>query len=130
MALEKCSQYRKAPAVWKAGESHYGGDTRSTGEPGKKYLRALDVKTGRVTWEMPLEGPGNTWGGVMSTAGGVVFFGNDSGDFSAADAKSGKLLWTFPANQAWKSSPMTYTVGGKQMVAVAAGSSIIAFGVK
>lgn len=130
MALEKCSQYRKAPAVWEAGKSHYGGDTRSTGEPGKKYLRALDVKTGRVAWELPQEGPGNTWGGVLSTAGGLVFFGNDSGDFSAADAKSGKLLWTFPANQAWKASPMTYTIGGKQVIAVAAGSSILAFGVR
>jgi alcohol dehydrogenase (cytochrome c) len=50
MALEKCSLYRKAPAQWEAGKSHYGGDTRSTGEPGKKYLRALDIRTGRVAW--------------------------------------------------------------------------------
>ena len=51
-------------------------------------------------------------------------------DLSAADAKSGKLLWSFPANQPWKASPMTYTAGGKQFIAVAAGSSIITFGVK
>jgi alcohol dehydrogenase (cytochrome c) len=130
MALEKCSLYRKAPAQWEAGKSHYGGDTRSTGEPGKKYLRALDIRTGRVAWEVPQEGPGNTWGGVLSTAGGLVIFGNDNGDLSAADAKSGKLLWSFPANQPWKASPMTYTAGGKQFIAVAAGSSIITFGVK
>ncbi|MGH9723001.1 MAG: PQQ-dependent dehydrogenase, methanol/ethanol family [Bryobacteraceae bacterium] len=129
MALEKCSVYRKAQDTWQAGRSYYGGSTRTPpGERGKKYLRALNLQTGKLAWELPLDGPGNTWGGVLSTDGALVFFGDDSGAFAAADAASGKRLWQFNANQNWKSSPMTYVAGGRQYVAVAAGSLILAFG--
>ena len=79
-------------------------------------------------WEVPQAGGRNSWGGVLSTAGGVVFFGEDSGTFMAVDAKSGATLWTFPANQFWTASPMTYSFDDTQYVAVAAGSAIIAFG--
>ena len=48
MALEKCDIYTKSPAVWKAGESYYGGSTRRVpGEVPKKFLRALDLQTGQ-----------------------------------------------------------------------------------
>jgi alcohol dehydrogenase (cytochrome c) len=47
----------------------------------------------------------------------------------AADAKTGKPLWSFQTNQTWKASPMTYLFDGKQYVGVAAGSNIIAFGI-
>lgn len=130
-SLEKCTIYSKRPAEWKAGESHYGGDTRRVpGERGRKYLRAIDLATGELRWEIPQDGPASTWSGVLSTAGGLVFFGHDNGDFAAADATSGKVLWTFPANTGWKASPMTYLHGGRQYVATAAGSSIIAFALK
>jgi alcohol dehydrogenase (cytochrome c) len=48
-------------------------------------------------------------------------------DLIAVDALSGKPLWSFPTNQSWKASPMTYMFDGKQYVAIAAGPSIIAF---
>jgi glucose dehydrogenase len=64
----------------------------------------------------------------MSTAGGLVFYGeSDGGAFVAADARTGKILWTFNTGQAWKAGPMTYTTDGKQYVGVAAGSTIMAF---
>ena len=127
-ALEKCTIYSKRDAVWQAGQTHYGGDTHNVpGERGKKFLRAIDLATGQLRWEIAQDGPANSWGGVLSTAGGLVFFGHDGGDFAAADARSGKLLWRFPANQLWKSSPMTYTAGGRQYVVTAAGSNILAF---
>ena len=63
----------------------------------------------------------------MSTAGGLVFFGEDSGAFTALDARTGKLLWYFQTNQLWKASPMTYMANGKQYIAVASGSNVIAF---
>ncbi|HTM47108.1 MAG TPA: PQQ-dependent dehydrogenase, methanol/ethanol family [Bryobacteraceae bacterium] len=129
MALEKCSIYSKRPELWQAGKSYYGGDTkRVRGEPGRKYLRAIEPSTGKIVWELPQKGPANTWGGVLSTDGGVVFFGGDDGAFSAADARNGKLLWSFPANQLWKASPMTYEAEGRQYVAIAAGAAIVAFG--
>ncbi len=129
MALEKCSIYSKSSAEWQPGQSFYGGATREvTGEPGRKLLRAIDIRTGRIAWEYEQVGPANSWGGVLSTAGELVFFGDDSGAFAAADAKTGKTLWHFHTNQIWKASPMTYAVEGKQYVAVAAGSNILAFG--
>jgi alcohol dehydrogenase (cytochrome c) len=63
----------------------------------------------------------------MSTASGLVFFGENSGSFAAADAASGKVLWSFPTNQVWKASPMTYTFDNRQYVAIAVGQSIMAF---
>ncbi|MGE0129487.1 MAG: PQQ-dependent dehydrogenase, methanol/ethanol family [Blastocatellales bacterium] len=129
MALEKCVIYSKSPQPWERGKSFYGGATRDApDEPGRKYLRAIDVQTGKTIWQYPQIGPGNSWGGALSTAGGLVFFGDDSGAFAAVDAKSGKPLWYFHTNELWKASPMTYVAGGKQYVAVAAGSNILAFG--
>ncbi len=72
-------------------------------------------------------GRANSWGGVLSTAGGVVFFGDDSGAFTAVDAENGKVLWSFAANARWRASPMTYQFDGHQYVGVANGSTIMAF---
>jgi alcohol dehydrogenase (cytochrome c) len=65
--------------------------------------------------------------GLLSTASGLVFFGENSGGFMAADAATGKPLWQFPTNQTWKASPMTYMFDHQQYIAVAAGSNILAF---
>lgn len=73
-----------------SGKSFYNGDTRTVpNEPGKKFLRALDPNTGKIVWEVPQTGQGRTWGGVLATDGGVLFYGADNGDFAAVDAKSG-----------------------------------------
>src|SRR5262249_17628962 len=93
IALEKCDIYRKSPEPWERGKSFYGGGTREAPEgPGRKYLRAIDLQTGKTVWQYPQIGPGNSWGGALSTAGGLVFFGDDSGAFAAVEAKSGKPL--------------------------------------
>lgn len=128
MTLDKCSIYTRAEAVWKPGQSFYGGDTRNVpGEPGTKVLRAIDLQNGKIAWEVPQLGPANSWGGVLSTTSGLLFYGDDSGAFAAVEAKTGKPLWNFHTNQLWKASPMTYMADGRQFVAVAAGSNIVAF---
>jgi PQQ-dependent dehydrogenase (methanol/ethanol family) len=104
-------------------------------EPGQMFLRAIDLETGKRVWELPQVGTADSWGGVLSTAGGVVFFGEDSGAFGAADAKTGESLWHIQTNSSarlgdghsWRASPMTYLVGGKQYVAVASGPNILCF---
>jgi alcohol dehydrogenase (cytochrome c) len=58
-----------------------------------------------------------------------VIFGEENGALMAADAKTGKPLWSFQTNQTWKASPMTYLFDGKQYVGVAAGSNVMAFGI-
>jgi PQQ-dependent dehydrogenase (methanol/ethanol family) len=98
--------------------------------PGKRYLRALSIDTGQIIWEVPLVGPtdGKRLAGVLGTAGGLVFYGDPSGDFVAVDDRTGKTLWHFPLNATFKTSPMTFTAGGQQYVAIAVGSTIMCFG--
>ena len=59
-----------------------------------------------------------------------MIFGEDGGALMAADAVTGKPLWSFQTNQTWRASPMTYMFDGKQYVAVAAGSTIIALAIQ
>ncbi|MGH9433756.1 MAG: PQQ-binding-like beta-propeller repeat protein, partial [Terriglobia bacterium] len=98
--------------------------------PSKKYLRALNIETGKVVWETPFIGPagGKRWAGVLATAGGLIFYGNPSGDVVAADETNGRPLWHFPTNERMKASPMTFMADGKQFVALAAGPNIMCFG--
>jgi alcohol dehydrogenase (cytochrome c) len=127
--LEKCTLYaRSVPREWKAGQSYYGGTTKDVpDEPGQKVLRAIDFKTGQVAWELPQAGAAQSWGGTLTTASGLVFFGEDSGALMALDASTGRHLWHFQANTLWKASPMTYMFDGAQHLAVAAGPNILSF---
>jgi PQQ-dependent dehydrogenase (methanol/ethanol family) len=121
MAVEDCNIYRKAGL---GGYIPHFDPAR----PPSKYLRALDIETGKIVWEVPQVGPPEAnYSGVLSTAGGLVFYGETGGTFAAVDAKTGKALWHFPTGQQWKASPMTYTAGGRQYVAIAAGGNILSF---
>jgi glucose dehydrogenase len=63
-------------------------------------------------------------GGILATAGGVVFAGEANGRFRAYDATNGKVLWTFNAGAGVNAPPSSYSVGGKQYVVVAAGGNV------
>jgi alcohol dehydrogenase (cytochrome c) len=129
--LERCSVYIKRPTEWQAGKSFFGGTVNSVpNDKPEKILRAIDIQTGRIAWELPEMGAGDSWGGVLSTAGGIVLFGDDGGWLSAVEAKTGKRLWHFAVNDLWKASPMTYVFDGKPYVAVAVGSGIVAFSLR
>jgi PQQ-dependent dehydrogenase (methanol/ethanol family) len=118
MAAEDCGVFRTKGRIYGANV-----DVKS---PGQRFLRAIDPQTGKIVWEKPLTGSHEAnYSGVLSTAGGLVFHGETAGGFAAVDAKTGKTLWYFPTNDAWRASPMTYMVEGRQYVAVAAGSNII-----
>jgi alcohol dehydrogenase (cytochrome c)/quinohemoprotein ethanol dehydrogenase len=82
-------------------------------------LIAWDPVAQRERWRVQYRGPWN--GGVLSTAGGLVFQGSAAGDFAAFDAGSGRRLWTFPAQTGVVAAPVTYTIDGQQYVAVMAG---------
>jgi alcohol dehydrogenase (cytochrome c) len=127
---EWCSVLTRTPTEWAAGKGFMGGSFRvAVNDPQPaRVLRAIDIQTGRVVWQVAHAGTRNSWGGVLSSAGGVVFFGEDSGAFVAADAVDGRMLWQFQTSQFWNASPMTYVFDQQQFVAVANGSSIIAFG--
>ena len=128
-ALERCNVFSKRDMQWESGKGYMGGAARpAPGESFEKSLRAVNIQTGKIAWDLPqITGTLTASAGVLSTASGLVFFGENSGSFMAADATTGKPLWEFPTNQVWKASPMTYVFDNKQYVAIAAGQSIIAF---
>lgn len=99
-------------------------------QTGQRFLRAINIDTGDIAWEIPQPGPARakTWTGVLATAGGLVFYAHPNGGFAAVDQRNGKTLWQFPTNVRMKASPMTFTVEGRQYVAVAAGPNILCFG--
>ncbi len=82
-------------------------------------LVAWDPVNQREVWRYQHAGPWN--GGVLSTAGNLVFQGSLIGEFAAYDATSGERLWAFPAQTGVAAAPATYTANGEQHVAVAVG---------
>jgi alcohol dehydrogenase (cytochrome c) len=129
--FEKCGVYTKHDGdAWESGKSYLGGSQRTADElKPQRVLKAIDIRTGAVAWELPQPGTANSWGGTLATASGLVIFAEEGGALMAADAVTGQPLWSFHANAAWRASPMTYMFDGKQFIAIAAGPDIIAFSV-
>ncbi len=84
-------------------------------------FKAWDPVSGKEVWSIKEDLP--ILGGAMSTAGGLVFYGNTKGELKAVDAKNGSVLWTFRVGTGILQSPVTYPAGGKQYLAVVAGRS-------
>ena len=128
-AIESCGVYLKRQVDWQAGRGFMGGSSRNApGVQPQRFLRAIDIHTGKIAWELPQVGSGESRSGTLATAGGLVFFGEDSGSLMAADSASGKVLWHFQTSQSLRASPMTYVFDNKQYVALASGSNILVFG--
>jgi len=84
-------------------------------------LSAVNIDTGKVAWKFDTEQP--LIGGVLATAGDLVFNGEGNGYFRAFDARTGKKLWEYQAGAGVNAPAVSYMVGGKQYVAVAAGGN-------
>jgi alcohol dehydrogenase (cytochrome c) len=126
---DKCGIFTRTDETFKAGRGFMGGsNSADLSIPSQRVLRAFDIHTGKAVWELPQTGMAESWGGVLSTAGGVVMYGADDGAFAAADAKTGKLLWSFPTSQDPHNSLMTYMFDNKQYIVTAMGSDLLAFG--
>jgi len=106
-----------------------GSPTGYPDQTGQRFLRALNIETGEIVWEVPQPeaAKAKTWAGVLATAGGVIFYGKPNGGFEAVDDRDGKLLWRFETNVRMKASPMTFQFAGRQYIAVAAGPNILCF---
>jgi alcohol dehydrogenase (cytochrome c) len=91
-------------------------------------VRALDVSTGKVRWQYdrPLRADTPQTGGLLSTAGGLVF-GGDLDTFFALDEKTGAQLWDFHAGGKVASAPVTFLHDGRQYVLMSAGTALFAF---
>jgi alcohol dehydrogenase (cytochrome c) len=128
MALESCNIYFVKPKPFTPGETFYSTGTKlPPNEQSKKILLALSPSDGRKVWQYPQVGRGHSAGGTLTTAGGVVFFGDDADSFEAVDAETGRVLWHFNTGQTFSASPMTYAIDGIQYVAICAGSDVFSF---
>lgn len=84
-------------------------------------LTAINIDTGKIVWQHQTDNP--LIGGVLSTAGGLVFTGEGKGELMAFDANNGEKVWSAPAKAGVNAPPITYQIDGKQYVAVAAGGN-------
>ena len=127
-AREQCDIFSTAPQPYEAGHAFYGSAyfPNDDAQPFWGAVRAIDPTTSQIKWELKHLSP--SWSGVLSTAGGLVFTGDAEGNFMALDAATGKILWHFQCGASVYASPMTYAIDGKQYVAIAAGSTLFAFG--
>jgi alcohol dehydrogenase (cytochrome c) len=131
MALESCNIYFASPKSFTKGQTYYNTGTKlPPDEHAQKILLALSAADGKIVWRYPQIGTGDSWGGTLATAGGLVFFGDDAESFEAVDAATGRPLWHFNTGQKMRASPMTYEVEGIQYVAIAAGSDVFSFALR
>jgi alcohol dehydrogenase (cytochrome c) len=123
-------RYFRTPSEYEAGKRYFGGYGRSLDEPAIAAIKALDPETGDVKWQYPLIRP--TGSGVLATAGGVVFAATPEGNVIALNARTGAPLWHFqtggsPGGSGMGGSPMSYSVDGKQFIAISAGRVLYSF---
>lgn len=135
------SVFIKAPVEYEEGRRYMGASPRSIigglrgpqmntrkDNEGFGAVRAFDPKTGEKKWEFKMSDV--TDGGILTTASDLLFSGGREGYFFALDARNGNLLWKSAVGGAVASGPITYSVGGKQYVAVSAGSSLFVYALR
>ena len=125
---EERRRYQKSNDVeFRPGEMFFGGGGGARFRPEESWghLSAIVPETGELKWEHRVVSP--PWGGVLSTAGNLVFCATLQGNFYAVDARTGKELWHFPSGDRVYASPVSYLADGKQYIAVALGDNLVAF---
>jgi alcohol dehydrogenase (cytochrome c) len=130
--VEYFSSFIRFPIEYTPGQRYAGGTPRSPGgrggDPGDgSYgaVRAIDPQTGERKWEFRMRGL--TTSGVLTTVSDLLFTGSRDGYFYALDARDGAVLWKASVGGPVSAGPMTYRVGDRQFVAIAAGHALFSF---
>jgi PQQ-dependent dehydrogenase (methanol/ethanol family) len=123
-AVDWCAtvQLLTAPVAPTPGEIWFGsaaGDIQGPAREAKGWLTAFDADTGAVRWKFAAPAP--VLAGVTPTGGGLVFSADLAGHFRAFDADTGKVLWELDVGQSIGGGIVSYSAGGRQLVAVASG---------
>ncbi len=126
-------RYTSGPAPYEPGKMYQGSGSSDWSVPQPKGqappstgILAFDPESGKVRWRFELP-EGSLQPGVLSTAGGLLFAASPEGNLMALDSKTGKALWRFGAGATIPSSPMSYSVEGKQYVAVSSANVLYTF---
>jgi alcohol dehydrogenase (cytochrome c) len=99
-----------------------------TPQEGWGAIQAFDPKTGQLKWQFKMADV--TDSGVLTTATDLLFAGGREGYFFALDARTGDALWRANVGGQVSAAPMSYAVGGRQYVAIAAGSVLFVYGLR
>jgi alcohol dehydrogenase (cytochrome c) len=125
-ARETCAVFVPQRPANAPGKQNFGGVVRVDREKAYGALRAIDPTTGARRWEFRFPSP--TMAGVMTTASGLVFAGDNEGNFMAFDARTGTNLWRYATGTPiWGAAPMTFMLDGRQHVVVASGTTLLSF---
>lgn len=120
--LHQPMTYHVEESKYPGGKLWLGGAFKViAGEKQWGRLAAVNIDTGQMVWKFDTEQP--LIGGVLATAGDLVFNGEGNGYFRAFDARDGRKLWEYQCGAGVNAPAVSYTVGGKQYVAVAAGGN-------
>ncbi len=117
--IEACARFKRGPTVYRESLFYLGGEADVRGHEQWGHVKAIDPRTGREVWSW--RGPHPMVASTLSTAGGLVFTGEPNGYFDAFDARTGELLWRYQTGNGIHSNPVTYSVRGKQYIAVPTG---------
>jgi len=123
VTTELATAYHKSVSgKYPEGKLWLGGGIRGIpGEPIGGGLLAVDYDTGKIRWR--IQKPQPIFGGVLATAGGLVFTGESNGKFDAYDSSNGKELWSYQADAGVNAPPSTYEIDGRQYLVVGAGGN-------
>lgn len=123
---EQCDVYYSSPPVYVEGKPYWGSVFRGiTDEKEWGLLKALDPLTGETRWDFRyFRAP---WAGTLSTAGGLIFAGDEDGYLMAFDARSGRNLWKFYTGNRLVSAPITWELKGRQYITMPSGAALITF---
>jgi alcohol dehydrogenase (cytochrome c) len=125
-ARETCATFVPEHQVIAPGRFSLSGTVRRDLDKAYGALRAIDATTGERRWEFKFQSP--SFSGVLSTASGVVFDGDNEGNFMAFDSRTGKNLWHYQTGSPiWGGAPMTYMLDDRQYVVIGSGANITAF---
>lgn len=117
--IERCGIFRTGTTEFRESLPYWGGDVRVPAAPRAGSIKAIDPATGRGAWSW--RSPDPMVSSVLVTGGDLVFTGAPTGEFMAFDAQDGRRLWSFQTGSGIHASPITYSVDGRQYVAIHAG---------
>jgi alcohol dehydrogenase (cytochrome c) len=113
-------RFIREPGQYEPGKAYWGGRSVPYGEPPKVGIKAINTRTGGIVWDYPIS-RGSLAAGVLATRTGLLFSATAEGNLIALEAKTGKPLWRMQTGASTAASPISYSVNGKQHIAVASG---------
>jgi alcohol dehydrogenase (cytochrome c) len=128
-AREVCATFYSWKPDYNAGDRFTGGAGQrvpASEAPAYGALRAIDPATGARRWEFKYLAPSTA--GLLTTASGLIFSGDDAGNLLAIDSRTGKFIWRYQMGSPMHgTSPITYMLDGRQQLLVPAGTTLTAW---